>query len=539
MVKAPSWFKTTLNRTRSLRRRLLLLVFLLAAGIVYYVFYQDHEKKDTPLGQRMTRHVFTVEEILQFPDNYHTKGVLSLPYGDIVEPFEAWYSKSKKMSRIDYYNGMDKTFQRGDLGRHGFACKIVPEYSEVKHKTFTGCMHRRGTKKFPIKAQNIIPAPSYFKYSGSTELNGAECAKWEHSFTIYDKVNTYTLYTTKTRPLKPLRYEMMGYDTLLASYYDHYILDYHEFEAWKFNYSVFDIPTAVLKSVIGAQDWMAEITSIPPFDPFEQTGSVGPRWDRWKTRLQYYIDARGVTVDNRKRALLLHLARPAVQDIFATLSDTGTTYIEALTALNTYISPQKSLEFERRTFRQAHQMPNESIAQYVTRSNRLGEHCDFDKYSLDEAVMDQLIEHCHSNTLRRRLQAANIENTSSQERSHKAHQLTTPTVSEKDQVNFTSEKQQQCTHCGNQRDHQPRTPRCPAFRKTCSQCGILHYFGRMCMKKTKTPGHPNGAQASTPKARYVCNSSDEDDCHEAFHLNPNQAKADITLTIEDIPVRLY
>ena len=27
---------------------------------------------------------------------------------------------------------------------------------------------------------------------------------------------------------------------------------------------------------------MAEITSIPPFDPFEQTGSVGPRWDRWK-----------------------------------------------------------------------------------------------------------------------------------------------------------------------------------------------------------------------------------------------------------------
>lgn len=59
--------------------------------------------------------------------------------------------------------GMDRTFQREDLGRHGFACKIVPEYSEVKQKTFTGCMHRRGTKKFPIKAQSIIPAPSYFK----------------------------------------------------------------------------------------------------------------------------------------------------------------------------------------------------------------------------------------------------------------------------------------------------------------------------------------------------------------------------------------
>ena len=83
------------------------------------------------------------------------------------------------------------------------------------------------------------------QYSGDAELNGTECAKWEHSFTIYDKVNTYTLYTTKTRPPKPLRYEMMGYDTLLSSYYDHYILDYLEFETWKFSYEVFDIPTGM------------------------------------------------------------------------------------------------------------------------------------------------------------------------------------------------------------------------------------------------------------------------------------------------------
>lgn len=69
---------------------------------------QRNEYSDLPLGKRMTRHVLTVEEILQFPDDYHTKGILSLPYGDIVEPFEAWYSKTKKMSRIDYYNGEKK-----------------------------------------------------------------------------------------------------------------------------------------------------------------------------------------------------------------------------------------------------------------------------------------------------------------------------------------------------------------------------------------------------------------------------------------------
>ena len=89
----------------------------------------------------------------------------------------------------------------------------------------------------------VYIVPFFYQYSGEAELNGTDCVKWEHSFTIYDKVNTYTLYTTKKRPLKPLRYEMMGYDTLLSSYYDHYILDYHEFEAWKFSYDVFNIPT--------------------------------------------------------------------------------------------------------------------------------------------------------------------------------------------------------------------------------------------------------------------------------------------------------
>ena len=175
----------------------------------------------------------------------------------------------------------------------------------------------------------------------------------------------------------------------------------------------------------------------------------------------------------RRRDLLLHLAGSAVLDIFATLSDTGTIYTEALSALNTHFSPQKSLQFERHTFRQARQARNELIAQYVTRLSRLGEHCDFDKYSLDEAIKDQLVEYCHSTTLRQRLlrekptaplsslldiarsmesanfQEANIENASSQERSEKAHQLTMPTISEEEQVNSTSEKRQQCTHCNN------------------------------------------------------------------------------------------
>ena len=99
-------------------------------------------------------------------------------------------------------------------------------------------------------------------------------------------------------------------------------------------------------------------------------------------------------------------------------------------------------------------------------------------------------------------QAANIENASSQGNSEFVHQQTMRTLSKEEQANFISHKQQQCTHCGNQ----PRTPKCPAFRKTCSQCRTLHHFGRVCMKRTTNPGHPKGKQAEISKVRYVCYS---------------------------------
>jgi len=60
----------------------------------------------------------------------------------------------------------------------------------------------------------------------------------------------------------------------------------------------------------------------------------------------------------------------------------------------------------------------------------------------------------------------------------------------------------------------------------------------VCTKRTTNPGHPNGTEAGVPKAWYVCYSSDEDESNEAFQLNLNQAKSDITVTIKGTPVKL-
>jgi hypothetical protein len=36
---------------------------------------------------------------------------------------------------------------------------------------------------------------------------------------------------------------MKGYDSLLATHYDYYVLDYISFEEWKPNQTLFELPT--------------------------------------------------------------------------------------------------------------------------------------------------------------------------------------------------------------------------------------------------------------------------------------------------------
>ena len=66
---------------------------------------------------------------------------------------------------------------------------------------------------------------------------GSLCEVWQNVTTVGYKKNTYTLWVThsekdafgKKDPAIPLHYEMMGYNTLLGSHYDKYLVDYKEF----------------------------------------------------------------------------------------------------------------------------------------------------------------------------------------------------------------------------------------------------------------------------------------------------------------------
>ena len=77
---------------------------------------------------------------------YTVEGVVVIPYAEIEEPFVGYADLNNRKSRVDYYGGMDKTFQRADVGKYGTMFKVVPETTEnVKNEVrdLTDVLNRR------------------------------------------------------------------------------------------------------------------------------------------------------------------------------------------------------------------------------------------------------------------------------------------------------------------------------------------------------------------------------------------------------------
>ena len=60
---------------------------------------------------------------------------------------------------VFFTSGMDKTIQRGDLGKHGILFKIVPMHSEMKpsDNDFMSCWYKPLPKWLPRAGQSVIP----------------------------------------------------------------------------------------------------------------------------------------------------------------------------------------------------------------------------------------------------------------------------------------------------------------------------------------------------------------------------------------------
>ena len=97
------------------------------------------------------------------------------------------------------------------------------------------------------------------------------------------------------------------------------------------------------------------VTPIPPFDPHQGHGelsSVAHRWQKWLKSFNLFADAASCKNDKQKRQLLLHTAGSDVQDIFYTLTETGTDYKTAAEKLSQYFAPPTHSLYNPHKFRQ-------------------------------------------------------------------------------------------------------------------------------------------------------------------------------------------
>jgi hypothetical protein len=75
----------------------------------------------------------------------------------------------------------------------------------------------------------------------------------------------------------------------------------------------------------------------------------------------------------------LYQAAHETQDILCTLVEIGDDddHDSAIAALDTYLSPQKHVDFEIFKFREAKQQPHEAVDQFSNRLRKLAATCDF------------------------------------------------------------------------------------------------------------------------------------------------------------------
>ena len=74
---------------------------------------------------------------------------------------------------------------------------------------------------------------------------------------------------------------------------------------------------------------MAAKVSVPAMEPFDMFDpkadptSANSRWTKWMKHFKPYLLAATIADPTQKKALLLYLSGPDVQELFDTLPDTG------------------------------------------------------------------------------------------------------------------------------------------------------------------------------------------------------------------------
>lgn len=209
----------------------------------------------------------------------------------------------------------------------------------------------------------------------------------------------------------------------------------------------------------------------------------------------------------RRRAVLLHCLGTEGQRIFYTLPNTGTTYDDAMSALESHFIPKVNVVVARHQFRQRAQRTDETIAQYTSALRELAVDCAYGTVE-DEMIRDRLIEKAYTTTVRKKLlldQPASLEaavtvacqiehvlhnvnllrDTAPVQAvsSKTSHYQSTTQDRPKTKPSKNTASQRACYRCGSNK-HLASASDCPASKAKCNSCGKTGHFAKVCRSTT-------------------------------------------------------
>lgn len=123
---------------------------------------------------------------------------------------------------------------------------------------------------------------------------------------------------------------------------------------------------------------------MPAFDAVGEQATLAQRWLTWKEEFELYVTAPGISDPTQKRGLLLHLAGPEVRYVFnnsipAEARGEAKDYKKAMDCLSEHFKLKKNAPMAQQTFLAATPLVGETINNFVTRLQKLAEHCDYEK----------------------------------------------------------------------------------------------------------------------------------------------------------------
>lgn len=228
-----------------------------------------------------------------------------------------------------------------------------------------------------------------------------------------------------------------------------------------------------------------------------QADDMAVEWEAWKGEIEMIFDVKDVTIEDKKKKLLLLLGGRDFQKICANLPehDPDESYTALIARLDSFFSLRRSKRYERHVFRKIKQRENERFDQFVMRLRIQAAKCEWTLMQVNDNIVDQVVEGCISEKLRLKIMEKDLDleeltvAANTLEALKEQNSLFNKETKSEASVNWVPPPKRWdpasiCSKCG-WRGHIAGSDTCPAKDRTCRNCNQPGHFRKCCPRTLK------------------------------------------------------